>query len=114
MSTKTCTWTGFSGSKYNYFVHELPAGFEENQDGNYIFTKLIEDTHYPIYIGEGDLGKRISNSHHKAACILLKGATHVHEHLNPNQQNRTTEEDDLLANYPNAYAPAGCNVKLGG
>lgn len=68
----------------------------------------------PIYIGEGNLADRISNDHHQAACIKKKGATHVHEHLNPKEDDRTAEEADLLANYTNAYEPNGCNDRVGG
>jgi hypothetical protein len=68
----------------------------------------------PIYIGEGRLADRCCDSHHKAKAIAAKGATHVHAHLNQTLGPRLWEERDLLANFPQAYAPTGCNEKVGG
>ncbi len=79
-----------------------------------MYTKIVNNKWIPIYIGEGDLQTRISDSHHKANCIKEKGATHVHVHLNANEQMRLNEEQDLLANFTNAYMPVGCNEKEGG
>ncbi len=110
-----CTWYGASGTPYIYYIHSLPVIFEPGQDGNYIYSKKNDQSKWvPIYIGEGDLADRITDEHHQAACIKRKDATHVHEHLNPNEDNRTAEEADLLSNYTNAYKPHGCNEKEGG
>jgi len=110
-----CTWTGRSGTGYEYVIHELPVNFSANQDGNYIFSKKNDEGRWvPIYIGQGDLADRISDDHHQAVCIKKKGATHVHEHLNTKEKERIAEEKDLLANYTNAYKPHGCNEKEGG
>lgn len=114
MENQTCDWIGASGKKYTYYVHRLPMNFDPNQDGNYIFTKVVDNKWVSIYIGQGDLADRVSLNHHQASCIQSKGATHVHAHLNSNKQSRLTEEDDLLANYTNAYKPNGCNEKVGG
>jgi hypothetical protein len=111
----TCNWKGASGTSYNYHIHELPVGFNPNQPGNYIFTKLNSENRWiPIYIGQGDLGDRVSENHHQWTCIQRKGATHVHVHMNANEQSRLAEERDLLAYYTNAYAPNGCNEREGG
>lgn len=110
----TCTWDGASGTPYTYHVHSLPQTFDPNQNGNYIFTKLVDNLWSPIYIGQGDLEDRVGSSHHKWSCITSKGATHVHVHLNSSLQNREAEEEDLLQNYQNAYAPSGCNERIGG
>ncbi len=110
----TCKWSGASGTKYTYYILELPASFNENQDGNYIYSKKNSEGKWvPIYIGQGDLKDRREN-HHQAACISRKGATHIQVHLNAKEQDRLDEEDDLLANYTNAYKPTGCNEKKGG
>ena len=110
-----CMWVGESGAEYTYFIHPLPVNFDPNQEGNYIFSKKNENDQWvPIYIGEGDLAERVNDGHHRAACIKRKGATHVHAHLNPAEVDRTAEEQDLLARYTNAYAPNGCNQKVGG
>jgi len=109
-----CTWTGKTGTTYTFEVWSLPANIKEGQDGNYIFAKAVTDNWVPIYIGQGDLGERTNGSHHQQKCIDSKGATHVHVHLNAREEIRLAEEEDLLANYTNAYVPAGCNVKKGG
>ena len=111
----TCIWTGASGAKYTYYVHSLPASFSPNQDGNYIYAKQnVLGQWVPVYIGQGDLASRVSDGHHQAGAIRRKGATHVHEHLNKDEIARTFEESDLLDNYPDAYAPNGCNQRIGG
>lgn len=109
--TKTCTWIGKSGKKYKYFVYKLPYSFKEKQDGNYIYAKLVEKKWRPIYIGQGDLHDRVSDSHHRALCIKTRKTTHVHAHLNPKEQNRISEETDLLQKHTQAYEPTGCNKK---
>ena len=110
-----CKWMGKSGTGYMYYIHSLPVSFNANQDGNYIYAKKnSKGSWVPIYIGQGDLGDRISDNHHQAACIKKKGATHVHVHLVSKENDRTAEESDLLANYTNAYKPDGCNEKEGG
>lgn len=107
-------WTGASAAKYTYEIHPLPVTFQPNQDGNYIYTKIVNNVWCPIYIGEGDLRDRISENHHQADNIASKKATHVHVHLNADKKARTTEETDLLAAHPQAYTPNGCNEKIGG
>jgi hypothetical protein len=110
-----CTWTGGSGKGYEYFIYDLPTTFTANQAGSYIFSRKNDKGRWvPIYIGQGDLADRISDDHHQANCIKKKGATHVHVHLSPKEKDRTAEEEDLLANYTNAYKPDGCNVREGG
>jgi len=113
--TQTCTWTGASGKNYTYYVHDLTFGFNKNQYGNYIYSKINSDNRWvPIYIGEGDLGERVSDDHHKAKCIKSKGATHVHAHKTSGKMAGEAEETDLLVRYTNAYEPTGCNEKIGG
>jgi hypothetical protein len=110
-----CTWTGESGASYEYFIHQLPVDFNPNQDGNYIFSKKNDKGRWvPIYIGQGDLARRVSADHHQADNIRKKGATHVHVHLNLKEGSRMIEEKDLLAKYTNAYTPHGCNEREGG
>jgi hypothetical protein len=110
----TINWKGASGREYKYYIWELPANFDPNQDGNYIYSRLNENNRWvPIYIGQGDLKDRTDN-HHQATCIKRKGAAHIHVHLNAREQDRLAEERDLLANYTNAYQPNGCNEREGG
>jgi hypothetical protein len=107
-------WRGVSGKSYSYSIHKLPVSFNKLREGNYIYTKLINDIWVPIYIGQGDLGDRISPNHHQAKCIVLKGATHVHVHLNSDENARVAEEQDLLQAHSDAHKPFGCNEKEGG
>jgi len=109
---KTCNWIGKSGKSYRYYIWSLPQSFSPNQDGNYIFAKLVNNLWVPIYIGQGDLGSRIGPYHHKYNCIYSKGVTHVHVHLNTSRESREAEESDLLAYYTNAFYPHGCNEKI--
>ena len=108
-------WTGASGENYAYYVYSLPANLNEGQDGNYIYTKIENNSWKPIYIGEGDLGVRTNaDNHHQATCLKSKGVTHVHAHKNAVEKERLAEEQDLLANYPQAYKPTVCNENVGG
>ncbi len=110
-----CTWNGKSGTSYVYYVYSLPTTFDPNQVGNYIYTKKNQTGQwFPIYIGQGDLRERVSDSHHRASCIKARGASHVHAHLSQGENTRKGEEADLLANYTNAYQPYGCNEREGG
>ena len=113
--TQTCTWKGATGKDDIYNVHKLPVSFNGDQYGNYIYTKINANRQWvPIYIGEGDLGDRVSNNHHKATCIAAKGATHVQVHLTGSKAVGTAEEKDLLARYANTFLPTGCNKAPGG
>lgn len=110
----TINWNGKSGKQYKYYIWELPANFDPNQDGNYIYSKRNAEKRWvPIYIGQGDLKERAEN-HHQALCLARKGATHIHVHRNEAKADRIAEEKDLLANYTNAYQPTGCNEREGG
>jgi len=106
-------WTGASGEKYGYWVKKLPFSCDPEQNGNYIFAKVVNNVWLPVYIGQGDINNRVNDRvHYKAA--VNKGATHVHVHTNPTERDRTSEEQDLLQGHPEAYAPTGCNQKQGG
>jgi hypothetical protein len=110
----SCVWTGKSGTKYTFWIYSLPASFDPNQPGNYIYTKMDSQGYWqPIYIGQGDLNDR-ANNHHQAMRLRQKGATHFHCHKNVSEQSRLAEESDLLAMYTQAYAPIGCNDRTGG
>jgi hypothetical protein len=106
-------WSGASGKKYAYVSRELPYSCDRGQNGNYIFTKIVNNVWIPIYIGQGDLNDRINDETHYD-CSVGKGATHIHVHLNPLENDRLIEERDLLAGHPSAYAPSGCNEKAWG
>jgi hypothetical protein len=109
----TCNWPGASGKSYTFHVHEIDFDPNPNQDGNYIFTKVVNNSWQPVYVGEGDLKTRLAAAKDDGG-VLRKNSTHIHEHLNANQTTRKAEESDILAAHPVAYAPSGCNVKSGG
>jgi hypothetical protein len=110
-----CVWTGGSGKRYTYYVWPRQPEVASDQTGNYIYAKKNAKNQWvPIYIGEGDLSVRCTSNHHQHECIDLKGATAVHMHKNADDAARWSEESDLLAAYPSAYAPTGCNIKSGG
>jgi hypothetical protein len=106
-------WTGASGKKYGYWSNELPYSCKPNQNGNYIFAKLVNNVWEPVYIGQGDINDRVNDETHYN-CAVAKGATHVHVHTRSTEKDRIAEEQDLLAGHPIAYAPVGCNEKVGG
>lgn len=66
-----------------------------------------------MYIGEGDLKERTEYRINEG-CVIKKGATHIHAHLNSDNSDRLNEEDDLLKNHPESYTPTGCNERKGG
>ena|ERR1035437_1235352 len=102
---QTCTWTGASGRKDVYDPKVTP-----HQAGNFVYAKMDTQKRWvPIYIGQGDLTQRAAVERDLAACIDLKGATHVHLHVNFDKDDRLAEEKDLLSNFPKAYIPDGCN-----
>jgi hypothetical protein len=110
---ESVNWNGASGRQYAYYIYRLPCSLSTGQNGNYIYTKVVNNVWVPIYIGQGDLGDRTNiDNHHRSSCLKQKGATHIHAHKNENEANRTAEEQDLLAGHPEAFEPSGCNKKL--
>lgn len=114
-NNNSVTWKGASGKVYTYWIYSIPASFNPRQNGNYIYTKVVNNMWIAQYIGQGDLSERTNiDNHHQSRCLKSKGATHVHVHLNDSEADRTAEEKDLLAGRPEAYQPTGCNEKAGG
>lgn len=108
--SQSVSWTGQSGTSYNYDVHALPWRPAAGQDGNYIFAKIVNNVWQPVYIGQGNLQERYDAALGEG-CVRSKGATHYHEHLNGLKTNRVNEEADLIAGHPNCKWPTGCNGK---
>jgi hypothetical protein len=106
-------WSGASGTKYGFWSKKLPYSCDPGQNGNYIFTKIVNNIWVPIYIGQGDINERVNDQAHYS-CAIGKGATHVHVHLNSIEADRLAEEQDLLKGHPSVYVPTGCNEKDGG
>ncbi len=110
MSTTEIYWIGASGKKYRYWSKELPYYCDPEQNGNYIFAKIVDGVWTPVYIGQGDIGSGV-NDETLYWCATTRGATHVHVHTNHAEKDRISEEQDLLMAYPCVYAPTGCNQK---
>lgn len=108
-----CVWVGASGTRYVYMVYQLPKNFLDNQYGNYIYGKIVDDIWIPVYIGHGNLGQVVGKNHHHMRCIRGKGTTHVHVRYNEHENDCLREVVDLLDHYPQAYAPVGCNMRAG-
>ena len=97
---ENCVWTGASGIKYTYGIYPL-ADFTNPIAANYIFAKKTSPVHWgAVYIGEtSDLSARLDD-HHKAHCIQLNGATHIHVRVNSaGVVARKKEEADLIASH---------------
>lgn len=106
-------WNGGNGKQYLFTIYAINTKFKLKQNGNYIFTKLINNAWEAVYIGQGDIKQR-TERHLDNGCVLRKGATHIHAHLNNRESNRLAEEEDLLSGNTEAYEPTGCNKKTGG
>lgn len=88
----TAIWRGASCRTYTYWIYSLSAKLSSGQDGNYIYTKIVNQYWQPIYIGQGDLGDRTDvNTHHQSICLKSKGVTHVHAHVNSREADRLAE-----------------------
>lgn len=111
--TQTINWHGATGQSYTYHIYDIDFSPAENQDGNYIFARKVNNGWEAVYVGEGDIKDR-KQAHLSDGCVTRKGATHFHCHRNSNGQPRKSEEADVLAGNPEAYAPTGCNEKEGG
>ena len=60
---------------------------EKHQEGNYIFTKIVNKSWFPIYIGQGDLQDRYDAALEEG-CVESMGATHYHVRSNGNKDDR--------------------------
>lgn len=91
-----------------------PPEVGANEPGNFIYAKRDAQRRWvPIFIGQGDLTQVATFDPRKIECIVSKDATHVHVRVNFDKGSRMAEVRDLLANFPQAYAPDGCNEQEG-
>ena len=105
-------WKGIQ-NEYSFELSDINVTFASESEGNYIFAKLVGDMWEAVYIGEGILQERTQDKRHRT-CAISKGATHIFWHSNSDEALRKAEEADLLAYNTEAYAPKGCNIKMGG
>ena len=112
MVEDACAWVGLSGSIYEHFIFELDAELPDRL-GTYVYAKQVEGNKWaPVYFGHGSLAQRCSADRDLMVCIRAKGATHVHLRLNAMELDRVAELQDMLQNYPNAFAPHGCHERV--
>lgn len=118
MSLGNFTWKGRSGRVYEMEAFSLDTVVKPDICGNYIFGRLYTDEKArkyiaPIYIGEGILKDRIEFRINEGR-VQKKGCNCFCGMINEDEKSRKEIEDDILAAYPQAYEPVGCNIKIGG
>lgn len=97
MVERTILWSGVSGRKYKYWIHDMDTTFKDSP-GNYIFAKETSPGYWePLYIGETEsLKDRLSN-HEKRPCVIRNRGTHIHAHTSSSDEDiRKAEESDLI------------------
>ena len=96
---RTCKWVGDSGKEYIYNIHSIDTDWGD-VPGNYIFTKETSPRVWEaVYIGETVSFKDRLHNHNELPCIQRNKGTHIHNHINRDDDARLEEEADLLANY---------------
>ncbi len=104
----TITFTGASGTEYEFDVYPFGESFSE-VGAVYVITERTPKSkggadHTRIYIGQtGDLSERF-DTHHKADCFQRHDANCICVHRDDDEDSRLAKERDLLA----AYSPP-CN-----
>ena len=92
------TIEGISNKKYEFEVYDLNTKFNA-VGGVYVFTKLLNSIHTPIYCGQtNDLATRFDN-HHKLFCIKANGANRICVKGIDCEKERTEIETDILKKY---------------
>ena len=94
---QTVTWTGSSGTKYQYTVY--PTNTDWNDvGGNYIFAYQLSTGNWrAVYVGQTNSFKNRIPNHPEWPCAARNGATHVLAHVNGTERARLVEEADLIA-----------------
>jgi hypothetical protein len=96
--SKTTTLTGESGHNYEFEVSALDAKLD-SVGAVYVITRVQDDEHFVLYVGEtGDLSNRFDN-HHKAKSFEEKGGDCLCIHLDGDIKSRQKKESDLIAHY---------------
>ena len=94
----TITLKGCSGSSYEFTVYKKETTFKA-VGGVYYIAKIIENTHYRIYLGiTNDLSTRFDN-HHKENCFKNNNATHICIYRSSTESERIRIEKDILCKY---------------
>lgn len=102
----TGTYTGESGTKYEFIAYSLDTEFKA-VGAVYIISKRTPKpegggSHEVIYVGQtGDLSERFDD-HHKADCFKKNGANCILVHAESNEKTRFQIETDLCRQYSSA------------
>jgi hypothetical protein len=100
----TVTFTGASGTKYDFNVYTWDTSFKEDLGAVYFVTRRTQKqagaySHKRIYVGEtGDLSTRFDN-HHKQTCLDRHNKNCVCVHGEQDEDTRLEIEQDLINNY---------------
>jgi len=100
----TVTFTGKSGTKYDFNVYPWGTSFKKDYDAVYFITRRTEKpdggySHTRIYVGQTeDLSTRFDN-HHKQACFDKHKKNCVCVHREDDEDTRLDIEQDLIDNY---------------
>ena len=100
----TITFTGASGSKYEFNSYAFGTNFKENYGAVYFITNRHQNddggySHVRIYVGQTeDLSTRFDD-HHKQDCFDQENANCVCIHGEQNENTRLDIERDLIDNY---------------
>ncbi len=100
----TVTFTGASGSTYEFNSYAFGTIFKENYGAVYFITNRDQNddgsySHERIYVGETeDLSTRFDD-HHKQDCFDQNNANCICIHGEQNEKIRLNIERDLIDNY---------------
>ena len=100
----TVTFTGASGTEYEFNVYPWGTSFKEDFGAVYFVTRRTQKqdggySHTRIYVGEtGDLSTRFDN-HHKQACFDRHNKNCVCVYGEQDEDTRLEIERDLINNY---------------
>ncbi len=101
-------WSGKSGKKYSYYIYPIDTPQQE-KSGNYIYAYESSPQKWtPLYIGHSS-NLNTPNPEKEEDAIHF-GATHIHTHLNPDENLQREEEMDLVF----LYKPTCNNLGLYG
>ncbi|KPJ52278.1 hypothetical protein AMJ39_08235 [candidate division TA06 bacterium DG_24] len=100
----TVTFTGQSGTKYEFAAYPWGTAFKDDYAAVYFVTERYKEakggfSHRHIYVGETEeLGIRFEN-HHKAECFEEESANCICVYGEDDEDERLAIEQDLLAKY---------------
>lgn len=116
--TNTTRWRGGSGDVYEFSALQIDALFPKSlefpvlpkEPGVYIFSRVEQSLHVPIYIGStGNLNRRLNvdwSGHHRKDCIERNEAAWLHVHVTSGHRTPPlaldaweTIERDLIAGF---------------